>query len=160
MEWGGFSASDSSGPPATAYLPVMTIELERRRMAIVAEHIAAENARDVPRALRTFHRPRYEVLPLGDDPFAGAAPVEQLLTSLFRAFPDFAVRVRRTHHAASAVIVEAVFTATHAGGWAAIAQAGQGIDVPAVCIFDFEDDRLVCERVYFDHATLLRQLSA
>jgi len=31
---------------------------------------------------------------------------------------------------------------------------------PVACIFDFEEDRLVCEKVYFDFATMLRQLGA
>ena len=30
--------------------------------------------------------------------------------------------------------------------------------VAATCIFIFDGDRLVCEKVYFDHATILRQL--
>ena len=32
------------------------------------------------------------------------------------------------------------------------------IDVRVGCLFEFEDDRLLCERVYFDFLTILRQL--
>jgi len=30
--------------------------------------------------------------------------------------------------------------------------------VPSVGIFEFDEDRLMCEKVYFDMATLMRQL--
>ncbi len=33
------------------------------------------------------------------------------------------------------------------------------MQVQAVCIFVFEGADLVCEKVYFDHATVLRQLT-
>jgi hypothetical protein len=36
-----------------------------------------------------------------------------------------------------------------------------GGGVPGVriaCLYEFEEDRLVCERVWFDFATILRQL--
>jgi hypothetical protein len=32
------------------------------------------------------------------------------------------------------------------------------MEVAAALVFEFEDDGLVCERVYFDHATILRHL--
>lgn len=135
----------------------MLFQLEQTRAAVVREHIAAENRQDVAGALRTFHRPRYEVMPWGG-PADGPEAVAGLLGGLFAAFPDFCVEVRRTHHASAAVIVEVRLTGTHAGGWAAVARSGQRIDVPAACVFEFDEDRLMCERVYFDHATLLGQL--
>jgi len=42
-----------------------TPNLRQRREAIVREHIEAENAHDVSRAIATFHHPRYEVAPFG-----------------------------------------------------------------------------------------------
>jgi len=32
------------------------------------------------------------------------------------------------------------------------------MEVQSACIFVFEGEKLVCEKVYFDHATNLRQL--
>ena len=34
------------------------------------------------------------------------------------------------------------------------------MDIPVACIFEFEGDRLICEKVYFDMTTLMNQLSA
>jgi limonene-1,2-epoxide hydrolase len=37
---------------------------------------------------------------------------------------------------------------------------GRQIEVPLVGIFEFDGDRLMCEKVYFDMATWTRQLQA
>ena len=131
--------------------------MRQRREAIVREHIDAENAHDVPRAIATFHRPRYEVAPFGS-PNEGAESVHQLLAGMFAAFPDFHVAVLRVHHAEEAVVVEFVVTGTHGGPFAGLDATGRRIEVPLVGIFEFEEDRLMCEKVYFDMATLMRQL--
>jgi steroid delta-isomerase-like uncharacterized protein len=134
-----------------------TPELIEQRLRIVNEHIAAEDAHDVQRALKTFHRAHYWVRPLGAET-AGAPAVEELLGTLFTAFPDFAYAPFRTYHAADAVIMEGRMTGTHRGPWAGVPASGKPIDVTTCCIYHFEDDRLVSESVYFDHATLLAQI--
>jgi predicted ester cyclase len=58
------------------------------------------------------------------------------------------------------VIVECRFGGTHKGVWAGIEPTGNRMEVKAALIFVFEGDDLVCEKVYFDHSTILRQLSA
>lgn len=133
--------------------------LRQRRETIVREHIAAENAHDIPRAIATFHHPRYEVAPFGT-PSDGHQAVHDLLAGMFAGFPDFHVETPRLHHADEAVIVEFVLTGTHEGPFAGLAPTGRRIEIPLVGIFDFEDDRLMCEKVYFDMATLLRQIQS
>ena len=32
------------------------------------------------------------------------------------------------------------------------------MDVTVACVFEFEEGRLMCEKVYFDMATVMRQL--
>lgn len=134
-----------------------TTSLRDRREGIVRKHIDAENAHDISRAIATFHHPRYEVAPFGS-PNDGAESVHQLLSGMFVAVPDFHVAVRRIHHADEAVVVEFVMTGTHHGPFAGLAPTGRRIEVPLVGIFEFEEDRLMCEKVYFDMATLMRQL--
>lgn len=131
--------------------------LRERRERVVREHIAAENNHDIPRTLATFHRPKYEVAPFGA-PNIGAESVHELLTALFAAFPDFHVEVPYLHHADTAVIAEFIMTGTHRGPFAGLPASGQRVRVPIVGIFDFEEDRLMCERVYFDMATMTRQM--
>jgi predicted ester cyclase len=57
-----------------------------------------------------------------------------------------------------AVIVECKFGGTHRGPLGDIAPTGKTMEVQAVLIFVFDEDRLICEKVYYDRATILRQL--
>ena len=79
---------------------------------------------------------------------------------MFAAFPDFHVDVPRLHHADEAVVVEFVMTGSHQGPFAGLSPTGRQIEVPLVGTFAFDGDRLMCEKVYFDMATLMRQLQA
>ena len=134
--------------------------LRARRDAVVKAHIEAETIQhDVAAALATFERPRYEVPAMGAVVDGGDA-VHDLLTQLLSAFPDFWLEQIAVHHADHAVVVECRFGGTHRGPWAGIAATGNRMEVQAACIFVFEGDRLICEKVYFDHATVLRQLGA
>ena len=136
-----------------------TSSTTEQRDAVIAEHIAAECAHDVPRALKTFSSPRYYVPPLGVDA-PGADAVSGLLDAVFDAFPDFEFIPERTYHADEVVTVEGRMTGTHKGVWVGLPASGNTIDVPLCCLYHFDDDRLTQETVYFDHATLLDQIGA
>ena len=47
---------------------------------------------------------------------------------------------------------------THLGNYRGLPPTGRSFEMRFCAIFVFEDDQLVCERVYFDAATVLRQL--
>jgi SnoaL-like polyketide cyclase len=133
-------------------------DLRARREAVVSAHIEAEAVQhDVAAVVATFKRPRYEVPGLGGV-MDGAAAVDGLIHNLLGAFPDFWLKERGRHHADNAVIVECVFGGTQEGVFAGIAPTGRKMEVAAALVFEFEEDGLVCERVYFDFATVLRQL--
>jgi len=138
--------------------PQPTTERERRE-EIVLGHVAAENAGDLDATIASFHRPRYNVLPIGAVS-EGEEAVRQLVGGLVTAFPDFHFEIGKLHHADDAVIVEGMMTGTHKGDWAGMEANGRRMELPVACIFDFEDDRLINESVYFDFATLQRQLTA
>ena len=129
--------------------------LRERREAIVNEHLAAENRHDVEATIATFHRPRYEVNGEESD---GEAAVRDLLADLMTGFPDFHAEVGKIHHADDAVIGEGRITGTHNGEFAGVPATGRRVDYPGVVIFEFDEDRLLCEKVYFDGATLLTQI--
>jgi predicted ester cyclase len=90
----------------------------------------------------------------------GDGAVQSLLTQLLGAFPDFWLEKTALYHSDEAVIVECRFGGTNRGPWAGIAASGNRMEVQSVLIFLFEGENLVCEKVYFDHATILRQLGA
>lgn len=134
--------------------------LRGRREAVVKAHIRAETVdHDVAATLATFASPRYDVPALGGV-ITGAAGVQVLLQTVLEAFPDLWVREGATYHAEDAVIVECVFGGTHRGLWSGLPGSGRKMEVPAALFFLFEGDGLVCERVYFDHATVLQQIGS
>ncbi|RZU35755.1 ester cyclase [Edaphobacter modestus] len=134
--------------------------LRARREAIVKAHIEAEAVHhDVAAALATFKHPKYDVPALGGV-VNGVEGVDGLLHALLAAYPDFWLREGAHYHADDAVIVECVFGGTQQGEWAGIPATGRMMEVAAALFFLFDGDGLICERVYFDHATVLKQLGA
>jgi len=131
--------------------------LQERRHAIVLEHMTAENAYEFERCIGAFDHPRYEIMPTGEI-WDGHDGVGKLLLENITAFPDFRFDPQTIHHAETAVIVEGRFSGTHRGTWRGLPATGRKIDFPLIIVFLFEDDRMVCERTYFDLGTLLRQL--
>jgi steroid delta-isomerase-like uncharacterized protein len=129
--------------------------LRERRQAIVLEHVEAENRHDVEATIATFHRPRYEVNGVETD---GEAAVRELLQGLIDGFPDFHAEVGKLHHADEAVFGEARVTGTHSGEFNGIPPTGKPVDVRIGTLFEFDADRLLCEKVYWDMATVLQQI--
>jgi hypothetical protein len=56
------------------------------------------------------------------------------------------------------VLVEAMLYGTHDGSFRGLPPTGRSFEMQFLAVFVFDQDRLVCERVYFDTATILRQL--
>lgn len=134
-----------------------TAELRARREAVVREHMESENRHDFEATLRTFAHPRYELVPTGDV-FDGEAAVRSYYAESRTAFPDQRNEVRALHHTGDAVIVEFDLLGTHRGPLRGIPPTNREFRCPMVAFFFFTGDRITCERVYYDLATILRQL--
>jgi steroid delta-isomerase-like uncharacterized protein len=131
--------------------------LSERREELVRVHVDAENAADYEGAMATFKHPRYEYV-ASDEVFDGAEEVMALWLELDRAFPDQLIEITVMHHADDAVLIEAIARGTHGGPYRGLPPTGRNYEFPFLGIFVFEGEGLVCERVYYDRATLLRQL--
>ena len=131
--------------------------LRERREAIVIEHMESENRHEFDVTLATFEHPRYELIATGDI-YDGPDEVAAYFTETRTAFPDQRNELHDLHHADDAVIVEAMLYGTHLGNYRGLPPTGRSFEMRFCPIFVFEDDKLVCERVYFDAATVLRQL--
>jgi steroid delta-isomerase-like uncharacterized protein len=135
----------------------MDAELRARREAIVVEHMESENVHDFATTMGTFHHPRYEIIPTGDV-FDGAEEVGAYFEQTRAAFPDQRNELIALHHADDAVIVEFWLRGTHLGPLRTLPATNRAFECRTVAFFIFEGDKLVCERAYFDFATILRQL--
>jgi steroid delta-isomerase-like uncharacterized protein len=129
--------------------------LRQRREAIVNQHADAENRHDVEATIATFDRPRYEV---NGQPSEGAEAVRELLQGLMDGFPDFHIDMGKLRHADDAVFGEGLIMGSHDGEFAGIPPTGRRVEFPVVAIFEFDGDRLLCEKAYFDMATVLTQI--
>jgi predicted ester cyclase len=52
------------------------------------------------------------------------------------------------------------FGGTHRDIWAGITATGRRFEVESLLMFMFKDEHLMGEKLYLDHATILRQLGA
>ena len=129
--------------------------LRQRREVIVNQHAEAENRHDVEATIATFNQPRYEVNGEASD---GEEAVRELLQGIMHALPDLHVDMGKLRHADDAVFGEGLITGTHHGEWAGIPPTGRRVEVPVLAIFEFDEDRLLCEKVHMDMATMLSQM--
>jgi steroid delta-isomerase-like uncharacterized protein len=135
----------------------MTEGLREKREAIVREHMESENRHEFDVTLGTFEHPRYEIVPSGDV-FDGPDEVSRYFAETRAAFPDQRNQLIELHHADDGVIAEFTLQGTHEGPLRGIPATGKEFTCRCAAFFLFEEDRLVCERVYFDAATILGQL--
>ncbi len=135
----------------------MDIELRNRRDAAIREHMESENRLDFDATIATFTHPRYELIGTGQV-FDGADEVMDYYRSSRAAFPDQRNVIHTLRHADDAVIVEFDLLGTHTGDFLGVAPTGNTFRARMAAIFEFDGDRITCERIYFDSATVLRQL--
>src|SRR5512133_3919776 len=132
-------------------------ELQRRREQIVREHMESENRHEFDVTLGTFDHPRYELIGTGEV-HDGAEAVMAYFEEARTAFPDQRNEVIALHHAEDAVIVEAMLYGTHEGPLRGLPPTGRKFEMQFCAVFVFEQDRLICERVYFDPGKILRDI--
>ncbi|KFE72146.1 ester cyclase [Hyalangium minutum] len=132
-------------------------DLRARREALIREHFESENRLDFDATLATFLHPRYELVATGDV-YDGPEEVMRYFRESRGAFPDQRNRLLALHHADNAIITEFELYGTHLGNYRGLPPTGRAFTARMSAVFIFEGELLVCERVYFDAATILRQL--
>jgi steroid delta-isomerase-like uncharacterized protein len=135
----------------------MSKALRERREAVVREHMASENRHDFDATIATFAHPHYELVPTGSV-FDGEVEVRNYFKLSRAAFPDQRNELRALYHADNAVIVEMDLLGTHLGELRGTKPTGKTFRCPMTAFFIFEDDKIICERVYWDQLTIMKQL--
>lgn len=135
----------------------ISAELRAHRERLVLDHFADEIKQDFDAVLATFPHPHYEIIPNGDV-YDGNDGVRAYYTQSRKAFPDQRSEIIKLRHTEDAVIVEFWLLGTHRGPLKGIPPTGNSFRCRMNAFFIFEGDTLVCERVYFDTLTMLRQL--
>lgn len=138
--------------------------LAEQRIALVAKHMASEITHDFDTTMSTFDHPRYELFGAGQV-FDGAEAVLNYFKASRRSFPDQANEPILLRAMEDAVLAEFWLTGTHNGPiqtpQGELAPTGKKIRVRMAAVFEFAPGGtgIICERVYFDSATILRQLT-
>jgi steroid delta-isomerase-like uncharacterized protein len=129
------------------------------RVAIVEKHIRLENNHDLEGVLRTFgDLAGYDDEAWGEH-FEGRPGVRQFYEQLLKALPDLQIDVHRQHVAADAIVVEVTIRGTHLGAWRGLPATGRHVEFPLCGLYTFDaNGYLAKERIYYDRATVLRQL--
>ena len=129
------------------------------RLKLVEEHVRLENRHDLEGIMATFGAAaRYDDEPWGAH-YVGRDQVRAFYEELLAALPGLQIDIRRSHASAGAVVLEVIIRGRHLGAWRGLPATGAQIEFPLCGIYTFDnDDRLAGERIYYDRATLLRQL--
>ena len=128
----------------------MDPSLHDARLAVVREHMEAENRLDFDAVIATFDRPRYELMASGRV-FDGEDEVRGYFAQSRATFPDQRNENVVLRSADDAVIAEFDLLGTHR-------DSGRAFRSRMVALFVFEGERIVCERVYFDRASIEEQV--
>ena len=138
----------------------MDDELSKRRLAVVREHMEAENRQDFDAVIATFAHPRYELMASGEV-FDGEEEVRGYFAASRSAFPDQRNENADLHAADGMVVAEFDLVGT-------LKDSDRAFRSRMVALFifdgdfggDFDGDGIVCERVYFDRRSIAEQLKA
>jgi steroid delta-isomerase-like uncharacterized protein len=137
---------------------VITDEVRARREKLVLDHFHDEVEQKWDEVLATFPHPRYEIVPT-QTVYDGRDAVRGYYLETRTAFPDQRHEMIALRHSDDAVIVEFYLLGTHLGPLGPVPPTGGTFKVRMTAFFVFRgEDELVCERVYFDQLSLLRQL--
>jgi steroid delta-isomerase-like uncharacterized protein len=143
-------------------VPMTDKDAIERQRAIVATHIGAENAHDWDAVADTFvqdDRAFYDVVPISKS-FTGIEGVRGFYAAISAALPDMRVDVKAEYDCVGCSVREVVISGTHLGDYMGVGPTGNHVrvDLAAFYLFDEKVERLIAERIYFDQATVLRQM--
>lgn len=130
----------------------------RAREKVVLDHFHDEVRQDWDDVLATFPHPHYELVPtmIVHD---GEAEVRGYYHDTRVAFPDQDHEIIALRHSQDAVVVEFWLMGTHRGPLGKIPPTGSRFRVRMTAFFIFDvNEHLVCERIYFDTLSMLKQL--
>jgi steroid delta-isomerase-like uncharacterized protein len=129
------------------------------RLKLVDEHIRLENQHNLKGIMETFGATAHYDDEPWDAHYSGRDQVLTFYEGLLQALPGLHIDVQRRHASDAAVVLEVIIRGRHLGPWRVLPATGYQLEFPLCCIFTFDnEDRLAGEKIFYDRATLLRQL--
>lgn len=137
--------------------------LTERRIALVREHMALEVTHDWDAVIATFEHPRYELRGSGVV-FDGAEAVRRYFVASRTPFPDQDNEIIAIAADGDTVLVEFWLTGAHLGPLKlpgrTVEATGKTFRVRMAATFEFGpgQEKILCERPYFDQGAVVRAL--
>jgi predicted ester cyclase len=131
--------------------------LRARRETIVREHMADEIDHAWDKVLATFPHPHYEIIATGAV-HDGRTDVERYYKSSRQTFPDQRNTLLSLRHVDDGIVVEFILEGTQLGPLGPLPPTGRPFSCQMAAFFLFEGETLVCERIYSDTLSIVRQL--
>jgi len=129
------------------------------RIAIVERHIRLENEHNLEGVLGTFGDAAHYDDEAWGEHHEGRDGVRLFYEQLMGALPDLEIKVQRRHVTDDAILVEVLIRGTHLGAWRGLPATGRRVEFPLCGVYTFDaDNRLAGEKIYYDRATVLRQV--
>jgi len=129
--------------------------------AFLQEYFDAWKGADEDKVLAYYSDDVVIHLPTG--PLEGKTAVrDNFVRPFIAAFPGNVHSIRNLAHAKNLVAVEWSFEAVHKGAFANIEATGKTVQVPGCSFYEYDlaAKKIPAGRIYFDFATLLRQIGA
>ncbi len=134
----------------------MSLLHENRRLW--QRHVLAENRRSIEALLETLcGDPIYKIMATSAT-FKGRDQVAQFYRGLFEGVPDAAFELVNAFVGEEGVVEESILRGTQRGTLFGIPPTGREIALPLTIVFPILNGQIMGERLYFDLATLARQL--
>jgi steroid delta-isomerase-like uncharacterized protein len=141
----------------------MSVDPHLEALNEILEHLRAETEKDYEALLASMTDDCFNFVAADPtSPYVGPQEVEARYRKLFAAFPDLRIELRRLFSLdpeARLAVSENFMSGTHDGELFGIPASGKPIELRAIVIWHFgEDYKIRGESVYYDLATLLRQI--
>lgn len=129
-------------------------------VAEILSHLAAESAQDLDTLLEGMTDDCFNlVVPDPQRLYAGPEEVARRYRGLWATFPDLKVEMRRIVSVSETTAVsEHTLSGTQDGPLFGYPSTGKRVEVDTAVIWDIVDGRIRGESVYFDVASMLRQV--
>ena len=129
-------------------------DLRRRREEVILEHMRSENEHRFDDTLATFAHPRYELIASGEV-YDGEDEVREYYRAGRTLVPDQRNELIAMYHNDSSVGIEMWLRGTPRRDEMAGARS---FEVRMSAFFDFDGDKIVCERAYWDRQSVVDQV--
>jgi steroid delta-isomerase-like uncharacterized protein len=89
----------------------------------------------------------------------GREGVRRFYAGIMAALPDLSIQIVRRHATEETIVLEVIIRGTQLGPWRGLPATGRKLEFSLCGVYTFcDDDRLAGERIYYDRASILRQL--